>query len=78
MVVDRKFQLEIMYINNAKCDYEETAALIEQKEVFYLRSNGIAQDNAQKMIMHSFSITRMEAINYDAVHNTVLVGAYLQ
>lgn len=48
--VDTKPQLEI-YADDVKCSHGATVGRIDDEQIFYLRSRGINQQDAQQMII---------------------------
>lgn len=69
--VDTKPQLEI-YADDVKCSHGATVGRIDDEQMFYLRSRGINQDAAQKMIIHAFAAELTEAISDEALKQQVL------
>ncbi|SCC28253.1 Fe-S cluster assembly protein SufD [Kosakonia oryzendophytica] len=69
--VDTKPQLEI-YADDVKCSHGATIGRIDDEQMFYLRSRGINQQAAQKMIIHAFAAELTEAINDEALKHQVL------
>ncbi|WP_413738963.1 Fe-S cluster assembly protein SufD [Sodalis sp. RH21] len=69
--VDTKPQLEI-YADDVKCSHGATVGRIDEEQMFYLRSRGIRQEDAQKMIIHAFAAEITEAIDNQVVRETVL------
>jgi Fe-S cluster assembly protein SufD len=52
--VDTKPQLEI-YADNVKCSHGTTVGQLEPEQLFYLRSRGIAEADAFRMLCHGFA-----------------------
>jgi len=69
--VDTKPQLEI-YADDVKCSHGATVGRIDQEQMFYLRSRGIPQQEAQQLIIHAFAAEITETIENTAVRETVL------
>ena len=69
--VDTKPQLEI-YADDVKCSHGATIGRIDDEQMFYLRSRGIDEQAAQKMIMYAFAAELTEAISDDALRQQVL------
>ncbi len=69
--VDTKPQLEI-YADDVKCSHGATVGRIDEEQMFYLRSRGISRQEAQKMIIHAFAAEITEAMDNQAVRETVL------
>jgi Fe-S cluster assembly protein SufD len=69
--VDTKPQLEI-YADDVKCSHGATVGRIDQEQMFYLRSRGIPQQEAQQLIIHAFAAEITETIENTVVRETVL------
>ncbi|WP_061708916.1 Fe-S cluster assembly protein SufD [Pseudenterobacter timonensis] len=69
--VDTKPQLEI-YADDVKCSHGATVGRIDEEQMFYLRSRGIDQQAAQKMIIYAFAAELTEAIDDEALQQQVL------
>ncbi|WP_455207660.1 Fe-S cluster assembly protein SufD [Kaarinaea lacus] len=68
--VDTKPQLEI-YADDVKCSHGTTVGQIDPKQVFYLRSRGIADATAKKMICLGFAGEILEQLELDEVRSFV-------
>ena len=55
-------QLEI-YADDVKCSHGATVGRIDDEQMFYLRSRGIDQQAAQKMIIYAFAAELTEALH---------------
>ncbi|MDZ7278606.1 Fe-S cluster assembly protein SufD [Pantoea eucrina] len=69
--VDTKPQLEI-YADDVKCSHGATIGRIDEEQMFYLRSRGIAEDAAQQMIIHAFAAELTEALEDETLRQAVL------
>ncbi|MRS16875.1 Fe-S cluster assembly protein SufD [Enterobacteriaceae bacterium RIT691] len=69
--VDTKPQLEI-YADDVKCSHGATVGRIDDEQLFYLRSRGIAQQAAQQMIIYAFAAELTEALGDEAIRQQVL------
>ncbi|HFK3155894.1 Fe-S cluster assembly protein SufD [Citrobacter sedlakii] len=69
--VDTKPQLEI-YADDVKCSHGATVGRIDDEQMFYLRSRGIGQQDAQQMILYAFAAELTEAIGDEALKQQVL------
>lgn len=69
--VDTKPQLEI-YADDVKCSHGATVGRIDEEQMFYLRSRGIDQQAAQKMIIYAFAAELTEEIDDEALQQQVL------
>ncbi len=54
-------QLEI-YADDVKCSHGATVGRIDDEQMFYLRSRGINQQDAQQMIIYAFAAELTEAL----------------
>ncbi len=52
--VDTKPQLEI-YADDVKCTHGATVGQLNPESIFYLRSRGIGQETARRMLIHAFA-----------------------
>lgn len=69
--VDTKPQLEI-YADDVKCSHGATVGRIDDEQMFYLRSRGIGQQDAQQMILYAFAAELTEALNDETLKQLVL------
>lgn len=69
--VDTKPQLEI-YADDVKCSHGATIGRIDDEQMFYLRSRGIDQHAAQKMIIYAFAAELTESVTDAALKQQVL------
>ncbi|MCU0770438.1 MAG: Fe-S cluster assembly protein SufD [Verrucomicrobia bacterium] len=63
---DSKPQLEI-YADDVKCTHGATIGQLSEESIFYLRSRGLGQDTARRMLIHAFAGEITERIWHDAV-----------
>lgn len=59
-------QLEI-YADDVKCSHGATTGKLEEDAMFYLRSRGIPEKQARKMLIHAFAGEVVEQISLEAV-----------
>lgn len=59
--VDTKPQLEI-YADDVKCSHGTTVGRLDQQQLFYLRSRGISEDQARKLLCQGFASDIVESI----------------
>ena len=52
--VDTKPQLEI-FCDNVKCAHGATVGRLDDEELFYLRSRGVDEEDAKKLLIHGFA-----------------------
>ena len=69
--MDTKPQLEI-YADDVKCSHGATVGRIDDEQMFYLRSRGIDQQAAQKMIIYAFAAELTEALDDGLLKQQVL------
>ncbi|MEH2921393.1 Fe-S cluster assembly protein SufD [Samsonia erythrinae] len=69
--VDTKPQLEI-YADDVKCSHGATIGRMDEEQLFYLRSRGITQQDAQQMIIFAFAAEVTEAIENASLRDVVL------
>ncbi|AML58792.1 FeS cluster assembly protein sufD [Serratia rubidaea] len=69
--VDTKPQLEI-YADDVKCSHGATVGRIDEEQLFYLQSRGIAKHDAQQMIIFAFAAELTEGIGNDVIRERVL------
>ncbi|MGV4034394.1 aminotransferase class V-fold PLP-dependent enzyme [Citrobacter braakii] len=69
--VDTKPQLEI-YADDVKCSHGATVGRIDDEQMFYLRSRGIGQQDAQQMILYAFAAELTEALGEETLKQQVL------
>ncbi len=70
--VDTRPQLEI-YADDVKCSHGTTVGELDQEQVFYLRSRGIDEDTAQKMLCTGFARNIIDSIDIPALHDDAMV-----
>ncbi len=66
--VDTKPQLEIV-ADNVKCSHGATVSQLEDDEVFYLQSRGIAANDARKLLTYAFAIEVINQIPVDSLRS---------
>jgi Fe-S cluster assembly protein SufD len=65
-VINTKPQLEI-YADDVKCTHGATIGQIDQEAVFYLRSRGIALEEARNMLTQAFANDVIEKIKFESL-----------
>jgi len=68
--VDTKPQLEI-YADDVKCSHGTTVGQIDPRQVFYLRSRGIPEDAAKKMLCLGFAGEILEDIKLEGIRSYI-------
>src|SRR5947207_156173 len=76
--IDTKPQLEI-YADDVKCTHGATIGQIEEAALFYLRSRGIDESSARKLLLLAFANECLDRMQQPTVHDYVetLIGQYL-
>ena len=76
--IDTKPQLEI-YADDVKCTHGATIGQIEESALFYLRSRGIDEASARKLLLLAFANECLDRMQQEPVRNYVesLIGQYL-
>ncbi|SPE60442.1 FeS assembly protein SufD [Verrucomicrobia bacterium] len=64
--VDTKPQLEI-YADDVKCTHGATVGQLNEESIFYLRSRGLGEERARRMLIHAFAGEIIERIRYAPV-----------
>ncbi len=84
--VDTKPQLEI-YADDVKCSHGATVGQLDENQVFYLRSRGVDDETARKVLVHAFAAEvvgrcgiapmrdRLHSLLADRLSDAGLVGA---
>ena len=70
--VDTKPQLEI-YADDVKCSHGATVGRIDDEQLFYLRSRGMALEEAKRIILYAFAAELTGAITLEPLKQSVLV-----
>ena len=61
---DTKPQLEI-YADDVKCTHGATVGQLNEESIFYLRSRGLGQDTARRMLIHAFAGEIIARVKHD-------------
>jgi len=69
--IDTRPELEI-YANDVKCAHGATVGQLDASALFYLRSRGIAREEAKALLTHAFAAEVIERIPVPAVRDHVL------
>jgi Fe-S cluster assembly protein SufD len=67
---DTKPQLEI-YADDVKCTHGATIGQLNHESIFYLRSRGMSQDTARRMLIHAFAGEIIERIQCESARETL-------
>jgi len=63
-IINTKPQLEI-WADDVKCSHGCTSGQIDQEQIFYLRSRGIDENSARKMLLHAYASEVLETLDLD-------------
>ena len=76
--IDTKPQLEI-YADDVKCTHGATIGQIEENALFYLRSRGIDEVSARKLLLLAFANECLDRMKQDSVraHLEALINGHL-
>ena len=61
-----KPELEI-YADDVKCSHGSTTGQVDEEAIFYLRTRGVSEVNARKMMIRAFANEILENIKIDAL-----------
>lgn len=66
--VNTKPQLEI-FANDVKCSHGTSTGKVDEDAMFYLKSRGIGEENARKLLLHAFAGEVIEKVKNEALRN---------
>jgi Fe-S cluster assembly protein SufD len=66
-MIDTKPQLEI-YADDVKCSHGAAIGQLDEEAVFYLRSRGIGEEHARKVLIRAFANDIFETLTSDELH----------
>ena len=69
--IDTKPQLEI-YADDVKCSHGATVGRIDEEQLFYLRTRGIAEKAAKQMIILAFAAELTDAVSDESLNDVVM------
>ena len=69
-VVDSKPNLEI-HNNDVKCNHGSTIGQLDDEQLFYLRSRGIAEDQARNLLIHAFASEIVDRMTVEPVREQI-------
>jgi Fe-S cluster assembly protein SufD len=69
--IDTKPELEII-ADNVKCAHGATVSQLEEDEIFYLQSRGIAGDEARRLLQFAFAVEVLNHIPVESLRNTLI------
>ncbi len=65
-VMDTKPQLEI-FADDVRCSHGATVGQLDESAIFYLRSRGLSEEQAKKILQHAFLLEALEKVPYEPV-----------
>jgi Fe-S cluster assembly protein SufD len=68
--MNTKPELEI-YADDVKCSHGSTTGQLDEEALFYLKSRGLGEDNARKLLANAFISDVLEKVNNEAVKHYV-------
>ncbi|MFW5968545.1 MAG: SufD family Fe-S cluster assembly protein, partial [Persicimonas sp.] len=68
--VNAKPQLEI-FADDVKCTHGATIGQLEADQLFYLRSRGLAEDEARDMLVYAFAAEIIETVSVESVKESL-------
>ena len=68
--VNAKPELEI-YADDVKCSHGTTTGKIDTNALFYLKSRGIGEENARRLLLHAFAHEVIGQLKIEAVKEIV-------
>lgn len=68
--VDTKPELQIT-ADNVKCAHGATVSQLEADEIFYLRSRGLSEDDANQLLIDAFAAEIIDRINLESLRNRI-------
>ncbi len=66
--INTKPQLEI-YADDVKCSHGTSTGKIDEEAMFYLKSRGIGEENAKRLLMHAFAGEVVEKVKIESLKN---------
>jgi Fe-S cluster assembly protein SufD len=68
--IDTKPQLEI-FADDVKCTHGATVGRIDEQALFYMKSRGIAQETARKLLTYAFAAEVLETIELEPLRDSL-------
>ena len=68
--IDTKPELEI-YAEDVRCSHGTTVGQLDERALFYLRSRGLAEDDARRLLVHAFAAQTLDSIPVTAIREHV-------
>ena len=68
--IDTKPELEI-YAEDVRCSHGTTVGQLDERALFYLRSRGICEDDARRLLVHAFAAQTLDSIPVAGIRDHV-------
>ena len=68
--INTKPELEI-YAEDVRCSHGTTVGQLDERALFYLRSRGIREDDARRLLVHAFAAQTLDSIPVAAIRDQV-------
>jgi len=68
--INSKPELEI-YADDVKCSHGSTTGQLDDEALFYLRSRGLSEDSARKMLIEAFTADAIEKVENEALLSAI-------
>jgi Fe-S cluster assembly protein SufD len=68
--VDTKPELQIT-ADNVKCAHGATVSQLEAEEIFYLRSRGLSEDDANQLLIDAFAAEIIDRLPLESLRNRI-------
>lgn len=68
--INTKPELEI-YAEDVRCSHGTTVGQLDERALFYLRSRGIGEDDARRLLVHAFAVQTLDSIPVAAMRDHV-------
>jgi Fe-S cluster assembly protein SufD len=69
-MVNTKPQLEI-FADDVRCTHGATIGRLDDEAMFYLRSRGIAKDEARSLLIYAFASDVLDRIGIEVIRDTL-------
>lgn len=67
-IINTKPELEI-YADDVKCSHGSSTGKIDEDALFYLRSRGLSEKNARRLLLYAFASEALDTIRIDCLKN---------
>jgi Fe-S cluster assembly protein SufD len=76
-IVDSKPTL-VIHNDDVKCNHGSTIGQISEESIFYLRSRGIAEDEARSLLVYAFASELVDRIKFESVREQIRRAMFTQ